>query len=177
MSALLLRRLQEIWCSPNIPLLLQIYGDRWSVFLFLLKSMIICFVLMDHVVVFAPFGQAFHLVPVGPLHHYLKSLEILIVVSSANLIMVLEGWMEVQSGVKRRKGIGLNTQPCGVSVFRTRLEEVFFPILTHCGLLVRKSMSHKQRDVPRPRLHSLLISLWGITMSKMKLNSTNTILT
>lgn len=42
---------------------------------------------------------------------------------------------------------------------------------------VRKSMTHKHRKEPRPRLISLLTSLWGMTMLNAELKSTHNILT
>ena len=38
--------------------------------------------------------------------------------------------------MKRR---GLRTQPCGVPVFRMRVDDVQPPIMMFCGLLLRKS--------------------------------------
>ncbi|KAI3368821.1 hypothetical protein L3Q82_025800 [Scortum barcoo] len=57
------------------------------------------------------------------------------VVSSANFTMVFVEWMAEQSLVKRVKRAGLSTQPCGVPVLRTSVEDVLSPILTTCGLL------------------------------------------
>ncbi len=74
------------------------------------------------------------------------------VVSSANFTMVLEAWIEVQSCVKRVKSAGLSTHPCGAPVFRMRADDVLSPILTTCGLLVRKSLIHKHNEVDRPNL-------------------------
>lgn len=41
--------------------------------------------------------------------------------------------MGVQSCLKSVKSIGFSIQPCGVLMFRMRLEEVIFPNLTRCG--------------------------------------------
>ncbi len=73
-------------------------------------------------------------------------------VSSADFTIVLEAWIEVQSCVKRVKSTGLSTHPCGAPVFRMRADHVLFPILTTCGLLVRKSLMRKHSDVDRPKM-------------------------
>ena len=42
--------------------------------------------------------------------------------------------------------MGLRTQPCGVQMLVIIVAEVLFPILTDCGLPVRKSRSQSQRE-------------------------------
>lgn len=54
------------------------------------------------------------------------------VVSSANLKMVFELCLALQSYVNR-------TQPCGIPVLWTNVEEKWLPIPTTYGLLVKKS--------------------------------------
>lgn len=75
--------------------------------------------------------------------------------------------------MKSVKSVGLSTQPCEVPVFRLRVEEVRLPTLTCCGRSVRKSMTHEHSKEPRPRLSSLLTSLWGIMVLNTELKSTN----
>ncbi|KAI3366918.1 hypothetical protein L3Q82_009558, partial [Scortum barcoo] len=58
----------------------------------------------------------------------------MMVVSSANLMMVLELWVTTQSCVNREYSRGLSTQPWGaVPVFRVRVEDVVLPIRTAWG--------------------------------------------
>ncbi len=40
--------------------------------------------------------------------------------------------------------MGLRTHPCGVPMFVMMVSEVLFPILTDCGLPVKKSRSQSQ---------------------------------
>src|SRR4029434_1504677 len=61
------------------------------------------------------------------------------VVSSANFRMMLELCVATQSCVYREYRRGLSTQPWGPPVLRVSEEEVWLPILTSWGLLVRKS--------------------------------------
>ena len=70
---------------------------------------------------------------------------------------------------------GQRTHPCGVPVFRMRVNDVQPPILMFCGL--RKSSIHVHSELPMPRLLSLWISLWGMTMLNAELKSTNSTLT
>ena len=56
---------------------------------------------------------------------------------------------------------GLSTQPWGAPVLRVSEEEVWLPILTTWGLLVRKSRIQLHRGVLRPRLLSFGTSLAG----------------
>ncbi len=67
--------------------------------------------------------------------------------------------MGVQSCVNRVKRAGLRTQHCGTPVFRVRVEEIYSPTLTFCGLFVRKSRIHEQSLVVKPRFLSLFTSL------------------
>ncbi|KAI3367051.1 hypothetical protein L3Q82_009683 [Scortum barcoo] len=53
------------------------------------------------------------------------------VVSSANFTMVFVEWMAEQSLMKRVKRAGLSTQPCGVPVLRTSVEDVLSPDSHH----------------------------------------------
>lgn len=55
--------------------------------------------------------------------------------------------------------MGLLIHPCGVPVFITMLFEVRFPILTDCGLPVRKSDSHSQSVELSPKLNSFFSEL------------------
>ncbi len=71
-------------------------------------------------VLLAPFSQGTHLLSVGRLT----------VVSSANLTMMLELCVAVQSCVYREYRSGLRTQPCGAPVLRVSGDEVLLPILT-----------------------------------------------
>ena len=66
---------------------------------------------------------------------------------------------------------------CGVPVFRMRVDDVRPPILTFCGLLLSKSSIHVHSELSRPRLLSLWVSLWGVTMLNAELKSTNSTLT
>jgi len=68
---------------------------------------------------------------------------------------------------------GLSTQPCGVPEFMITVSDVRFPILTFCGLLVRKSIIHEQSELDSPRF----MSLWGATVLNALLKSTKSILT
>lgn len=61
--------------------------------------------------------------------------------SGPPLYMVLEPWVAMQSWVYSVNGTGLTTQPWGTPVLRTMVEDE--PILTCCGLFVRKSF-HKR---------------------------------
>ena len=49
----------------------------------------------------------------------------------------------------------LRTHPCGVPVFRMRVDDVQHQILTFCCLLLRKSRIHVRSELPKPRLLSL----------------------
>ncbi len=71
-------------------------------------------------VLLTPFSQGTHLLSVGPIT----------IVSSANLTMMLELCVAVQSCVYREYRSGLRTQPCGAPVLRIREDEVLLPILT-----------------------------------------------
>lgn len=79
--------------------------------------------------------------------------------------------------MKRIKRAGLSMHPCGVPVFRMRVDDVLSPILTTCGLLVKKSLIHEHSEVGRPKLRSLCTSLWGIIVLNAELKSTNSLLT
>jgi len=74
----------------------------------------------------------------------------------------LEGNLAIQSNVYKEYSKGLRTQPCRARVLRMIVEEVLLPILSDCGLWVRKSRIKLQREEPSPRPRSLEISLLGI---------------
>ena len=72
---------------------------------------------------------------------------------------------------------GLRTQPYGAlvlrmiveEVLRMIVEEVLLPILTDCGLWVRKFRIQSQREEPNPRPRSLEICFVGIMVRKAEL--------
>ena len=71
------------------------------------------------------------------------------VVSSANLMMVLVGWVGVQSWVYKEYSSGLSTQPCGEPVLRVMVEERWGPSFTVCGRFERKSFIQVQMEGER----------------------------
>ena len=79
------------------------------------------------------------------------------------------------SGSIKENSRGLRTQPCGAPVLRMIREEVLLPILTDCGLWVRKSRLQSQREEPSPRPWSLEMSFVGIMVLKAELQSINRI--
>ncbi|KAI3367536.1 hypothetical protein L3Q82_026391 [Scortum barcoo] len=86
--------------------------------------------------------------------------------------------MAEQSLVKRVKRAGLSTQPCGVPVFRTSVEDVLsLDSSPPEACWMRKSLIQWHSDEGSPRLWSFSISLSGITVLKAELKSTNSILT
>lgn len=54
-----------------------------------------------------------------------------------------------------------------------RVDDILFPILATCSLLVKKSLIHENSEVDRPRL----CTLWGTVVLKAELKSKNIILT
>ena len=75
------------------------------------------------------------------------------VVSLANLMTELV--LATQSWVNRGCSRGLRTHPWVVIVLRVSVGEVLLPILTACGLPIRKSRIQLQRVMSRPRALSL----------------------
>ena len=61
-------------------------------------------------------------------------------------------------------------------MLRVRVDEVWGPILTLCGLFQRKSSIHVHRELLRPRLLSFVTSLCGMMVLNVELKSTNSIL-
>lgn len=59
------------------------------------------------------------------------------VVSSVNLMMVLEKWMGVQLCVYRVKRSGLRTQPLGEPVLSVMVEEQWGPVKTKAAASMR----------------------------------------
>jgi len=64
----------------------------------------------------------------------------------SKLEIELEGNLALQSEVYNEYIKDLRTQPCGASVLRMITEEVLLPILTDCGLWVRKSRIQSLRE-------------------------------
>ena len=91
------------------------------------------------------------------------------VVSSASLKIELEGNLAAQSQVYKEYSKGLRTLPCGALVLRMIMEEVLLPILTDCGLWVRKFRIQSQREEPSPRTWSSEMSFVGIMVLKAEL--------
>lgn len=56
-------------------------------------------------------------------------------------------------------------------LFMVMVDDVWFPILKFCVLLVRKSIIHAQSVMGRPNLVSLLTSLRGTPVLKTQLKS------
>jgi N-formylglutamate amidohydrolase len=79
------------------------------------------------------------------------------VVSSANLIMVLESCVATQSWVNMEYNGGLSTHPYGAPVLRVRAVEVMLPTITTWGRPIRKSRIQLQREGFRPRVLSLVM--------------------
>jgi len=73
--------------------------------------------------------------------------------------------------VYKEYGKGLRIQPCGALVLSIIVEEILSPILTECGLWVRKSRIQSQREEPSPRPQSLEMSFVGIMVLKAELQS------
>ena len=86
------------------------------------------------------------------------------VVSSANLMMVLESCLAMQSWVNREYRRGLCTHPSGAPVLRVSVVEMTLPTLTTWGRPGRKSRIKLQRELFKPRVLSSVTSLEG-TMS------------
>ena len=68
---------------------------------------------------------------------------------------------ETPGGPLREYSRGLRTHPWGAPMLRVSVEEVLLPILTACGLPVRKSRIQMLRVKSRPRALSLVASLEG----------------
>src|SRR4029434_6274585 len=100
-----------------------------------------------------------------------------VILKFANFRMMLELCVAIQSCVYREYRRGLSTQPWGAPVLGVSEMEVWLPILTTWGLLVRKSRIQLHRGVLRPRLLSLGTSLAGTIVLNAELQSTNSILT
>ena len=66
--------------------------------------------------------------------------------------------------------------PCGMSMLRARVEEVWLCNLTDCGLLVRKSRIQLQREALMSTSLSLVISLEGMMLLNAELKSKNSTL-
>jgi len=98
-------------------------------------------------------------------------------VSTANLMMVLELNMATQSCVYKEYSKGLRTQSWGDPVFRVRGLEMFLPILTTWGVVVRKSRIQAHRGVFSSSSISLPASHVGTMVLKTELKSINNILT
>lgn len=62
-------------------------------------------------------------------------------------------------------------------MLRVRVDEVWGPILTLCGMFRRKSSTHVHKELPSPRLLSFVTSLCGMMVLKAELKLTNSILT
>ena len=91
------------------------------------------------------------------------------VVSSANFTMRFELCIAAQSCVNKENRRGLSTQPWGVPVLVMTVDEVRSPILTTCGLPVRKSKTHLHREVLSPRSTSFEMSLEGMMVLNAEL--------
>jgi len=91
------------------------------------------------------------------------------VVSSANLKIELKGNLAAQSEVYKEYSKGLRTQPCGALVLRIIVEGVLLPILTDCGLWVRKSRIQLQREELSPRPRRLEMCIVGVMVLKAEL--------
>ena len=83
------------------------------------------------------------------------------VVLSANLMMVLESCLTMQSWVNREYRRGLSTHPWGAPVLRISVADVLLPTLTTWGRPVRKSRIQLQREVFSPRFLSLVMIFEG----------------
>ena len=95
------------------------------------------------------------------------------VVSSANLKIELEGNLATQSSVYKEYCRGLRTQPFGAPVLRIIKEKVLLPILTDCGLWVRKFRIQSEREELKPRPRSLEMSFVGIMVLKAELEESD----
>ena len=91
------------------------------------------------------------------------------VVSSANFTMRFELCVAAQSCMNKENRRGLSTQPWGVPVLVMTVDEVRSPILTTCGLPVRKSKIHLHREALSPRSMSLETSLEGMMVLNAEL--------
>ena len=91
------------------------------------------------------------------------------VVSSANLMMVLVGWVGVESWVYKEYSSGLSTQPCGEPVLSVMVEERWGPSFTVCGRFVRKSFIQVQMEGERPSAVHLLTSMSGMIVLNAEL--------
>lgn len=69
----------------------------------------------------------------------------------------------------RVKSFGLRQQPCGDPVLTVSFLEIPLPILTTCGLLVRKSRIQLQVGVGTPRFVSFTVSKCGQMKLKAEL--------
>jgi hypothetical protein len=78
-----------------------------------------------------------------------------------------------EQGVQQRA----EDTPLGGPVLSVSVEEVLLPILTPCGLPIRKSRIQFQRVVSRPRALSIVPSLERTIVFNAKLLSINSILT
>ena len=101
----------------------------------------------------------------------------MMVVSSANLMMVLELWVTKQSCVNREYRRGLSMQPWGAPVLRVRVDGAVLPICTAWCLPVRKLRIQSQKGQLSPRSLSLVTSFKGTMVLNAELESMNSILT
>ena len=85
------------------------------------------------VVVLAPHCQFSDLLPIGWLIVVLSVIRPTTVVSSANLMMVLESCLAMQSWVNREYKRGLSTHPWGAPVLRISVADVLFTYPHHLG--------------------------------------------
>lgn len=103
-------------------------------------------------------SQEFHLISVG---HLLR------VGDQAHNGCVNDGLGGVSGHTvmcKKECSSGLRMLPWGLPLLRIRVEEVFLPISTCCGLLVTKSWTHLHRVALSPRPSSIWISLVAMAM-------------
>ena len=108
------------------------------------------------VVILAPPGQVSDFLPIGCLVIVSDT-----VVSSANVMMVLESCLAMQSWVNREHRRELSTHPWGAPVLRISMADVLLPTLTTWGRPVRKSRIQLQREVFSPRVLRLVMSFEG----------------
>lgn len=92
-------------------------------------------------------------------------------------MMVFELNLARQSCVISVNSNGLSTQPWGELVLSLMVLEVLFPILTCCGLSIRKSKTMLQREELKPGRDSILVRFFGMIVLKAELKSKMSILT
>ena len=109
------------------------------------------------VVILAPPCRLSDLLPIGCLNVVGDQA----VVFSANLMMVFESCLAMQSWVNREYRRGLSTHPCGAHVLRISMADVLLPTLTTWGQPVRKSRIQLHREVFCPIVLSLVMSFEG----------------